>query len=172
MTLVEVMVALTILALALGIGLTFLGPWLTRERSLEREGRFWQESESAQTALTEIAAGAIDPANTVTGSEGEIRLRTFVPRLSPTPVDVQIRTSNLGRGDDLEIAAPFLRGPDHLISDGPPLRVSVVRSADGVARALVVETRVGATWTPLVVAPFLTNAPLQCAFDLISQACR
>jgi prepilin-type N-terminal cleavage/methylation domain-containing protein len=173
MTLIEVLVALTILGLAVGAALSFLGPWIDQERRLEREARFWRDAQVAQTAVSELVAGVVDPARSVQVVGNTASLETYAPRLWPTPTRVDLRVAKNASGDQLILSDSALRGaPSILLADGVPLRLRALTGIGGLTRTIVVEGYVAKAWSPAVVAPLATDAVPICVFDIISQRCR
>jgi hypothetical protein len=169
MTFVEMLVGLTVLALMLGLVFGGVGPWLSRGRMVEREAAFWRDVEAAQFTVSELAFSAIDTPTTLRSSGGTVRFRTVAPRLSLEPVDVEIAVVD---DTELVLRALSLEAPAAvLLADGPTLRIRPVQQRRGRS-TLVVEADLERGWTPILSAPFSTNAPLTCVFDYISRACR
>jgi hypothetical protein len=167
------LVALSVIGLALGFALTFMGPWLERERDLEREASFWRGAQAAQADVAELAEGAIDPANLAEASADEVDFTTDAPRLAPAPIDLVLKVERDGGVESLVAVSDALKGGKAtLLSAHRPLRLTATEDSDETVRAIVVEALNDRQWTPIVVAPLAANAPPSCAFDIISLTCR
>lgn len=167
MSLMELMVALAILSLAAGLLFSNMGPWLSRTRASADQAAFWRSASSAQSLLSELTAGAVDPSTSV-ATATEVRFRTLAPRLAPTPFSLTLRLTQNERGSQLILRAPAISADDVLLLEAPDtLRFDASRR-DGVA----IDVNRNGVWTPLLSASFASNAPFVCAFDPIPRTCR
>jgi hypothetical protein len=166
MTLLELLVALTILALLSATILSSIGPWLQQGRLRMDEARFWRAAAPTQILLSEIAAGAIGDASARSITSHRVALRTYTPRLLPAPLDVTLSIETRGATSRLLLEAPAL-GESAVVLDQAP----ALRFAERFDRLQLESERHG-SWSPVVVAPLSTNASFVCSFDAISRACR
>ncbi|MBL8537061.1 MAG: type II secretion system protein [Hyphomonadaceae bacterium] len=167
MSLMELMVALAVLSLAAGLLFSNMGPWLSRARASADQAAVWRATGSVQSLLSELTAGAIDPATSSITAE-EVRFITLAPRLSPTPFSLTLRLTQNEGGSELTLNAPEINADDVLLLEAAgPLRFDA-RRRDGVT----VELNRNGVWMPLLSASFAANAPFVCAFDPIPRTCR
>lgn len=167
MSLMELMVALAILSLAAGLLFSNMGPWLSKTRASADQAAFWRATSSAQSLLSELTAGAIDP-GTSSITPTDVRFITLAPRLSPTPFSLTLRLTQNEGGSELILNAPKISADDVLLLEAPGALRFDARRRDGVA----IELNRNGAWTPLLSASFAANAPFVCAFDPIPRTCR
>jgi hypothetical protein len=165
MSLLELIVALSILSLFSGLVFSNLGPWLHRTRASSAEAAFWRGAEPTQILLSELTAGAIDPQSRHI-SASEARFRLLAPRLSLAPLDARLGIVEESGVWKLTFNTPS-NGDSVLLEAREPLRFATSSSDE-----LTIELEHNGRWTPLMTASFAATAPLTCEFDPISRTCR
>jgi prepilin-type N-terminal cleavage/methylation domain-containing protein len=168
LTLIEMLVSLTILGLVAGLAFSNVGAWLGDSRRAGGEAEFWRSVPPAQLMLAELAAGAVQGPNAPSIRTDEARFHAYVPRLSARSQIVTLHIARVDRHSALVLEAGDVHAT--LLADAPPLRFAPTPAGD--ADAIVVEALVQGAWMPLLAAPFGSNGPLTCEFDLISRTCR
>ncbi|KAF0174200.1 MAG: hypothetical protein FD124_1419 [Alphaproteobacteria bacterium] len=172
MTLLELLVALSILGLVMGVTLSSVGPWLRESRRAQEDAAFWRDVTPARLTLTEFTTGAVDTGNPPNFDDHKATWTAYAPRLAPAPIAVTLDIESRPDGDRLVVRSDAVEGPATiLLAHGPPLRFRTA-SATPFPRALVVEAQINGAWRALATAPFVASAPHVCAFDLISRSCR
>jgi hypothetical protein len=167
MSLMELMVALAVMSLVAGVLFSNLGPWLSRTCASNDEAALWRSASSAQSLLSELTAGAVDPSTFVVTST-EVRFRTLAPRLAQMPFSLTLRLTENERGARLDLHAPEVIADDVLLLETP----SSLRFDTSRRNGIAIDLNRNGVWTPLLTASFATNAPLVCAFDPIPRTCR
>jgi prepilin-type N-terminal cleavage/methylation domain-containing protein len=165
MTLLEVLVALAIFALCAAVAFDNLGQGLNQSRSARDEARFWADVSPAALALSELSAAAVAPSERHTSAD-EARFRIYLPRLSPSPTEVDLHINSDAGGSTLMLRSPALAAPSTLLASTSPLRF-----ADD-NQALILEVRQRGRWLRIAEAAFLADAPMTCVFDPIARVCR
>jgi prepilin-type N-terminal cleavage/methylation domain-containing protein len=167
MSLMELMVALAVMSLVAGVLFSNLGPWLSRTCASNDEAALWRSASSAQSLLSELTAGAVDPSTFVVTST-EVRFRTLAPRLAQMPFSLTLRLTENERGARLDLHAPEVIADDVLLLETP----SSLRFDTSRRNGIAIDLNRNGVWTPLLTASFATNAPFVCAFDPIPRTCR
>jgi hypothetical protein len=166
MTLMEVLAALVVFSLVATFTFSNLGPWLHQGRSTEREAAFWGDLGPASLTLSELSAAMVERDRTLRVSTSEARFSAYDPRLAPAPRAVALRIETSATGSRLLLSG--VSGADTLLLDAPhPLRF-----AAATPNALVVEAQNDRHWTPVIIAPWASTAPLSCSFDPVSRTCQ
>jgi prepilin-type N-terminal cleavage/methylation domain-containing protein len=169
MTLMELLVALSVLSLLSGLAFSSIGPWLKETRRTNDDAAFWSSVAPAHLILTELTTGAVDVDDNFQVQAREAHFRAYAPRLALAPVDIDLIIAHEADGDQLILHSP--NGDSVLLSRAPPLRLAN-DSVGADQRRLVLEAQIGAVWLPLAIAPVRSDGPLVCNFDLISRNCR
>lgn len=165
MSMMELLVALTVFGLIAGTALSPIGAWMAQGRARVEEARFWRAAAPAQVLLSELAAGAVEGPREI--ASDRVRLRVFVPRLAPHPIDINLQIHTEDGRSHLVLNAPEVApSPSIILHASPPLRFS------GDHNRLDLEAQHRQGWTPIAVAALPADAPFVCAFDAISRQCR
>jgi hypothetical protein len=167
MTLMEVMVALAILALSTALAFSQMGGWLAISHASASEAQMWRDMPGLQVFVQELAAGVVDPQR-VQINAGETRARVLIERLSPQPFEARLTVQNTEAGARLLFSAPEVGIADSVLFETD----EQLRFSTRGTQMIVIEAARVRRWNPLVVAPIAANAPLTCAFDPISRSCR
>ncbi len=163
------LVSLSILGLIFALALSIQGPWMARTRQIEASSQFWSGLGGARTTLDDLTTAAIDPEATLRISGAEAQFRAMAPRLAHEAIDVKLEIQ-----DDTQLLLTAHGDTAILLRGGPKLRLrrETASNETAGAAALLVDAQVRDRWTPLMRLPLGANAPLSCAFDLISRDCR
>jgi prepilin-type N-terminal cleavage/methylation domain-containing protein len=166
LSLLELLVALTILGLSAGLAFAQIGPWLSLGRASAREAVFWRAVTPADLVLNELTTGIINP-DQIESDEQSARFTSFAPRLAPLPFTAELRIRTTDGASQILLSAPEPLALQSVLLESPaPLRLRRTETA------LLVEAQRDGQWRPLLAGALAANAPFVCAFDPIPRSCR
>lgn len=170
MTLVEMLVALAVLGLIFSFGFAILGPALRQGKTLETRADELSDVAAVQRLLPELVQSSV--LGQVRATETTAYIKTYLPRVAATPIEIQLPISRNQNGFRLYLDAGAF-GATEILASQDPLRWVVEAKPSGARLMLQVKRqRQNEEWSPLAVASTVVNAPTPCSFDTISRACR
>lgn len=170
-TLLEMLVALAVLAIIFGFGFAILGPSLQQAKRYERQGQDLTGVARIQQLLPELlGAQIIEDAAGVVYTESKISWSVYLPRVAKKPFIMDLNIKKLEERWLVELDAHSVDVIEIVWSDAP-LRWRVEERPDRT-HVVLLERRAASGWVPVAAARSSANAPHDCAFDAISRSCR